>query len=127
MTGTVEAIRRELCVDGFVLRYDTHDADDGLPARRGRVPALLVLARRLPGADRAHTTRRTRCSTGSPGSPTTSGCSPRSTTRGSAGMVGNFPQAFTHVGLVNTAMNLDGAHHRSRGRAARGAAEAARG
>ena len=36
-------------------------------------------------------------------------------------MVGNFPQAFTHVGLVNTAMNLDGATTAPRA-AARGAA-----
>ena len=30
-------------------------------------------------------------------------------------MVGNFPQAFTHVGLVNTAMNLDRATTVARG------------
>jgi hypothetical protein len=33
-------------------------------------------------------------------------------------MLGNYPQAFTHVALINTAMNLSKlegpAHHRSR-------------
>ena len=33
--GTVEAIERELLVDGFVLRYDTHEIDDGLPPGEG--------------------------------------------------------------------------------------------
>ena len=35
--GTVDAIQRELLVDGFVLRYITHDGDsvDGLPAGEG--------------------------------------------------------------------------------------------
>jgi GH15 family glucan-1,4-alpha-glucosidase len=38
---------------------------------------------------------------------------------GSRRQLGNFPQAFTHVGLINTAGNLSGtagpAHHRSSG------------
>ena len=76
-----------------------HARGRGRPAAgRGRVPALLVLAGRLPGDARPRTTRRARCSTGWPGSPTTSGCSPRSTTRACGRMVGNFPQAFTQSG-----------------------------
>ena len=39
---------------------------------------------------------------------TTSGCSPRSTTRVAKRQVGNFPQAFSHVSLVNAAYNLSG-------------------
>ncbi len=35
-------------------------------------------------------------------------------------LVGNFPQAFTHVGLVNSAYNLDRAR-KSRARALRSA------
>ena len=35
-------------------------------------------------------------------------CSPRSTTRSRKRQVGNFPQAFSHVSLVNTACNLSG-------------------
>ena len=33
--GTVEAIERELMVDGFVLRYDTARSEDGLPPGEG--------------------------------------------------------------------------------------------
>ena len=50
VVSTVEAIERELMDDGFVLRYQTTDDGevDGLTGRRGRLPGLLVLARRLP-------------------------------------------------------------------------------
>ena len=53
--GTVEAIERELMVDGLVLRYDTaRIADDGLPAGEGAflacsfwlADAYLLLGRR---------------------------------------------------------------------------------
>jgi GH15 family glucan-1,4-alpha-glucosidase len=37
VTGTIEAIRRELTIDGFVLRYPTseHNDIDGLPGTEG--------------------------------------------------------------------------------------------
>ena len=51
ITRTVEAIERALMVDGLVRRYDTEKSDDGLPAGRGRVPGLQLLAgRRLSDA-----------------------------------------------------------------------------
>ena len=81
VVGTVEAIQRELMRDGFVLRYDTDGGRRRPAAGRGRVPALLVLARRLPDADRPPRRGRASCSTGSPAWPTTSACSRRSTTR----------------------------------------------
>ncbi len=110
--GTLEAIRRELLVDGFVQRY-RHDDGRGVgrrpAARRGRLLPLLVLVRRQPDPARASSTRRARCSSGCSRSATTSGCSRRSTTRSSRRLVGNFPQAFSHIGLVNTALRLDAA------------------
>ena len=50
----MDAIQRELCHDGFVLRYDTADGDDGLPPGEGAflpctfwlVDALALLGRR---------------------------------------------------------------------------------
>ena len=51
-------------------------------------------------------TTRARCSSGCSRSATTSDCWPRSTTREPRRLVGNFPQAFSHVALVNTAHNL---------------------
>ena len=81
--GTVDAIERTLLHDGFVARYETDPAGsvDGLPAGRGHVPPLLVLARRQPRHDRTRGRAPTRCSSGCSACATTSGCSPRSTTR----------------------------------------------
>ena len=47
-SATVEAIQRELTVDGLVLRYRTHEIDRRPAAGRGRVPRLQLLARRQP-------------------------------------------------------------------------------
>jgi len=52
--GTVEAVQRELMDDGFVLRYPTDEADDGLPPGEGAflpcsfwlVDALCLIGRR---------------------------------------------------------------------------------
>ena len=45
VTGTIEAIKRELYVDGFVLRYDSREADDGLPPGEGAfLPCSFWLA-----------------------------------------------------------------------------------
>jgi GH15 family glucan-1,4-alpha-glucosidase len=57
--GTVEAIQRELCRDGFLLRYPTEESDDGLPAGEGAflpctfwlVDALAMLGRRDEAAE----------------------------------------------------------------------------
>ena len=35
MRGTIEAIKKELMVDGFVMRYPTEETDDGLPPGEG--------------------------------------------------------------------------------------------
>ena len=51
--------------------------------------------------------RRRRCSNACSRCATMLACWPRSTTTRAGRMVGNFPQAFTHVGLVNSAYNLD--------------------
>jgi GH15 family glucan-1,4-alpha-glucosidase len=45
VSGTVEAIERDLTVQGFVLRYDTERAEDGLPAGEGAfLPCSFWLA-----------------------------------------------------------------------------------
>jgi GH15 family glucan-1,4-alpha-glucosidase len=104
--GTVEAVQRELCRDGFVLRYDTREADDGLPPGEGAfLPCSFWLADALTliGRDdeaRALFDRLT-------GLANDVGLLSEEYDPRAERLVGNFPQAFSHVGLVNTAMNLD--------------------
>jgi GH15 family glucan-1,4-alpha-glucosidase len=103
--GTVEAIQRELCHDGLVHRYDTRHTEDGLPpgegaflacsfwlvdnlALMGRKEEARELFERLLGlsndvgllAEQYDVKRRR--------------------------LVGNFPQAFSHLALITTAENL---------------------
>ena len=102
---TVDAIARELTIDGLVRRYHTHETEDGLPPgegtflacsfwladcyhAQGREAEAVALYERLLSLCNdvgllaeeydPHTKRQ----------------------------VGNFPQAFSHVALVHTGMNL---------------------
>ena len=106
--GTVEAIERELYVDGFVLRYDTREADDGLPPGEGSfLPCSFWLADALAMIGRHD--EATALFERLAGLANDVGLLAEEDDSGLNRLVGNFPQAFTHVGLVNTAMNLDGA------------------
>jgi GH15 family glucan-1,4-alpha-glucosidase len=103
--ATVDAIAEELCADGFVLRYQSHETADGLPPGEGSflmctywlADCLLMLGRqeeakaileRLLGLcndvgllSEQYDTKRRR-------------------------LVGNFPQAFSHTALVTSAALL---------------------
>jgi GH15 family glucan-1,4-alpha-glucosidase len=103
--GTVEAIQRELTTDGFVARYATDPEVDGLPPGEG---AFLLcsfwLADALAMMGRGEEARRqferlldVRNDVGL----LAEGYDPAARRQ-----VGNFPQAFSHVGLINTAHNL---------------------
>jgi GH15 family glucan-1,4-alpha-glucosidase len=104
--STVEAIRRELMPDGLVLRYNTSKVDDGLPPGEGVFVAcsfwmvsslkavgrddearklfdhLLTLTNDLGLLSEEYDTREKR-------------------------LVGNFPQAFSHIALLNAAFYLE--------------------
>ncbi|GAC1659420.1 MAG: glycoside hydrolase family 15 protein [Candidatus Elarobacter sp.] len=106
MIGTVRAIERELVVDGFVHRYThaTHDTD-GLPPGEGAFYACgfwladnYVLQNRRQDA-RVLFERLI-------GSANDVGLLAEEYDVAGKRLVGNFPQAFSHVGLVNTAYNL---------------------
>jgi GH15 family glucan-1,4-alpha-glucosidase len=103
--GTVEAIERQLTVDGLVLRYDTASTADGLPAGEGAFLACSFwLADNLALLGRRDDARRL--------------FERLLALRNDVGLlaeeydprvgrqVGNFPQAFSHVALVDTALNL---------------------
>jgi GH15 family glucan-1,4-alpha-glucosidase len=103
--GTIAAVERRLFVDGFLLRYDTSTADDGLPAGEGAFLACsfwladaYVIVGRVDDARRLFErllALRNDVGLLSEEYDTTA-----------HRLVGNFPQAFSHVGLANTAMNL---------------------
>ena len=107
--GTVAAIERELVVDGLVLRYDTAAAADGLPAGEGvflacsfwLADAYLMLGRRDDAVRLFERLLALRNDLGL----LSEQYEPRSRR-----LVGNFPQAFSHLALVNSASNL--AHDR---------------
>jgi GH15 family glucan-1,4-alpha-glucosidase len=103
--GTVEAIQRHLSMDGLLLRYNAAASDDGLPPGEGAFLACsfwladnLVLQGRR---DEAHALfERLLALRNDVGllAEEYDPCAGR--------MLGNFPQAFSHVALVNTALNL---------------------
>ena len=103
--GTVEAVERRLLVDGFLLRYDTQTSDDGLPGGEGAFLACsfwladaYVLIKRVDDARRLfERLLELRNDVGL--------LAEEYDTRAGR-LVGNFPQAFSHIALVNTAHNL---------------------
>ena len=104
--GTVESIQRELVRDGFVLRYDTGEADDGLPPGEGAfLPCSFWLADCLKLIGRTDEARALFDRLA--GLANDVGLLAEEYDPRLGRQVGNFPQAFTHVGLVNTALNLD--------------------
>jgi GH15 family glucan-1,4-alpha-glucosidase len=106
IVGTVEAIQRELLVDGLVLRYASEDSVDGLPAGEGVfLPCSFWLADNLNLMGRSDEgvalyERLT-------GLVNDVGLIAEEYDPISERMLGNFPQAFTHVSLVNGAYNFD--------------------
>ena len=110
--GTVAAIESELYRDGFVYRYagdDEHAQVDGLPAGEGAfLPCTFWLADNfaLQGRlDEAEELFERLLSTRSDLGLLAEEWDPASRRQ-----LGNFPQAFTHVALVNSAFNLDRQH-----------------
>jgi GH15 family glucan-1,4-alpha-glucosidase len=105
--GTVEAIQRHLVTDGFVARYQTRTDIDGLPPGEGVfLPCTFWLADNLALQGRESEARElferllaVRNDVG-----LLSEEYDPATRR----LLGNFPQAFAHMGLVNTARNLTG-------------------
>ncbi len=102
---TVEAIERELTVDGFVLRYRTEHTADGLSGDEG---AFLLCTFWL--ADCLHLLGRTADARALyeklVALRNDVGLLSEEYDPSSGRLLGNLPQAFSHVALVNTAMNL---------------------
>jgi alpha,alpha-trehalase len=102
---TVLAIADELTVDGLVLRYKTEQTDDGLSGREGSfticsfwlVSALVEIGE----LDRARRLCEKLLSFASPLGLYGEEIDPETGRH-----LGNFPQAFTHLALINAAMHV---------------------
>ncbi|AQW49932.1 glycoside hydrolase family 15 protein [Streptomyces violaceusniger] len=103
--GTIDAVRRELSEDGLIRRYTVADGVDGLPGSEGAFLACsfwladaLHLAGRHKDAgalfERLLTLRNDVGLLAEEYDPAT------------GRQLGNFPQAFSHIGLVGTALTL---------------------
>jgi GH15 family glucan-1,4-alpha-glucosidase len=103
--GTIAAIEQTLIADGFVLRYRSESAPDGLPPGEGAFLACsfwlvdtYVMQKRW---DEAHALFERLVGLSNDVGLLSEEYDPRSRR-----LVGNFPQAFTHVALINSAYNL---------------------
>jgi GH15 family glucan-1,4-alpha-glucosidase len=104
--GTIEAIERELLQDGFVLRYRTHEEGvDGLPPGEGVfLPCSFWLANCYELLDRheeAHELFERLVGLSNDVGLLSEEYDPKAER-----LLGNFPQAFTHLALVTTAFNV---------------------
>ena len=109
MRGTLEAVRRELLVDGFVQRY-RHDEEvedvDGLPPGEGAfflcsfwfVDNLVLLGELDEASEMFERLLALRNDLG---------LLSEEYDPDLERLVGNFPQAFSHIGLINTAQLLE--------------------
>jgi len=103
--GTVRLIERDLMSDGFVARYATKERVDGLPLGEGAFLACtfwladnLAMAGRYDEASAIFDRLLRLCNDVGLLSEEYDPVQRR--------LIGNFPQAFTHVSLINTAYNL---------------------
>jgi GH15 family glucan-1,4-alpha-glucosidase len=117
--GTIEAVERHLLVNGLVLRYSTDTDVDSLPAGEGAfLPCSFwladsyVLSGRRPDGEALF--ERLLALLNDVGLISEE-YDPRSKR-----MLGNFPQALTHMALVNTAQLLCTPEHEARDSIARG-------
>ncbi|HEY9460870.1 MAG TPA: glycoside hydrolase family 15 protein, partial [Paralcaligenes sp.] len=103
--GTVAAIETHLMRDGLLLRYDSEVTEDGLPAGEGVFLACsfwLADVYVLLGRDDDARVLFERLT----GLCNDVGLLAEQYDPHGRRMLGNFPQAFSHVGIINTALNL---------------------
>jgi GH15 family glucan-1,4-alpha-glucosidase len=103
--GTLAAIEHRLLTNGLVLRYDSASAPDGLPPGEGAFLACsfwlvdaYVLQNRFDDAEALFKSLIARCND--------VGLLSEECDIASGDLVGNFPQAFSHLALINSAFNL---------------------
>ncbi|HEV2721982.1 MAG TPA: glycoside hydrolase family 15 protein, partial [Thermoanaerobaculia bacterium] len=113
MLGTIDAIRKKLGRGDLVYRYDTRREEDGLPMGEGAFLACsmwlveaLVLAGRRAEAEKVFEDVLRRAND--------VGLFSEEADPETGELLGNFPQALTHIGLMNAALCLSEADRTSR-------------
>jgi GH15 family glucan-1,4-alpha-glucosidase len=104
--GTLRAIEDKLLIDGeFVLRYESDNPGDGLPDGEGAFLACsfwlvdnYILQGRYAEARKLFELLLARCND--------VGLLAEEFDPQTGRMLGNFPQAYSHVGVINCALNL---------------------
>ena len=106
IAGTVQQVEKRLMRNGLVMRYDTEKVEDGLPSGEGvflacslwLADAYHLLGQNDKAQELLERVLRLRNDVGllSEEYDPEEKC-----------FIGNFPQAFSHVGLVNTIINLN--------------------
>jgi GH15 family glucan-1,4-alpha-glucosidase len=104
--GTLRAVEDKLLINGeFVLRYETENPGDGLPEGEGAFLACsfwlvdnYILQGRHAEARKLFDRLLSRCND--------VGLFAEEFDPVAGRMLGNFPQAYSHVGLINCALNL---------------------
>jgi GH15 family glucan-1,4-alpha-glucosidase len=105
--GTLKAIEGNLMSGGLVLRYNTEKVSDGLPPGEGVFLACsfwMVSALKLQGRDADARKLFERVLS----LANDVGLLAEEYDTGAKRLVGNFPQALSHISLVNAAINLAG-------------------
>ena len=112
IVGTVEAIQKGLVTDGFVRRYQT-DTDEDVDGLKGTEGAFLMTSfwladnlALLGRHDEAKEMFERLCALCNDVGLLSEEYDPKADR-----LLGNFPQAFSHVALINTAANLSMAEH----------------
>jgi GH15 family glucan-1,4-alpha-glucosidase len=106
MTGTIDAIEKDLMLDGLLIRYRTESGVDGLPGTEHAFLACSFwLVSALALADRADEAEQLM------GRlleiPNDVGLLPEEFGPRTGRFAGNFPQAFSHLALVGAAISLE--------------------
>ena len=123
--GTLRAIEERLLIDDeFVLRYELDNSSDGLPPGEGAFLACsfwlvdnYILQGRYKDAQRLFERLLARCND--------VGLLAEEFDPASGRMLGNFPQAYSHVGLINCALGLSRQTGPAEERASKGSTKAA--
>jgi GH15 family glucan-1,4-alpha-glucosidase len=113
MLGTIEAIRNDLGHDGLIYRYDSRKTEDGFPPGEGVFLACsfwlveaMALAGRVDEA-RAFFDDVVRHANDA-------GLFSEEIDAQSGALLGNFPQALSHIALLNAALHLEEAARKGR-------------